>query len=177
MVSSLRNLLLNLENEDKWFCFSDFNSKYTRSLHLQATFLLHNRDRKFVVIFRRLLIGLWIETFSHTGPMKLFRPCNKRPAFMTVLFCLLLPEVHFICTQFREWALLPSLGVRLLSECVVDWKCRPKLLMRSQRLIHYCLLCFLPSLCNVECVFFSLAAEFKIHVTWSTTNLFASITD
>ena len=55
---------------------------------------------------------------------------------MTVLFCLL-PEVHFKYTQFREWALLPSLGVLLLSEFVVEWKLRPKLLIQSQRLINY----------------------------------------
>jgi len=39
------------------------------------------------------------------------------------------------------------------------------------------LVALLPSLCNVECVFFSLAAEFKVHVTWSTANLFASVTN
>jgi len=96
---------------------------------------------------------------------------------MTVLFCLLPEEVHFKYTPFREWALLPSWGVLLLSEFVVEGKFRPKLLMQSRRLRNYGLLCFLPSLCNVGCLFLSLAAEFKIHVTWSTANLFASVTD
>lgn len=49
---------------------------------------------------------------------------------MSVLFCLR-PEVHFMYTPFREWALLPSLGVLLLSEFVAEWKFHPELMERG----------------------------------------------
>jgi hypothetical protein len=89
----------------------------------------------------------------------------------------MLPEVHFVYTTFREWAVLPSLGD---CDCLICFRMKvpsktPNAIntFNKLRLVVF----FTFTLWRGMWFCLSPAAEFNIQVTWSTADLFAFFTD